>query len=707
MPPRKLPKGYVEVEESPFKPLVPHNPYLPAIPIKASFGYGSQFGTTMPRRLPPPPRQNINNLKQIAESVNHALENSQLRATAEMNAQKSTKKMPEKAKPAPKKRQPAESQRRSKREPTPDEIQLQQALREATLSPRKEDIYHQSDSTPSPPVQRTVSTDSSPGAEPPLPRRLSVMSSSPLYPSPLQRGGHETYETNSSGRWSRQSSVDNASVVSWNLERDIHDDDLKRTRPSTHGRNITAPPRRPSGLSSILHSTIEEEDETNEEEQNDGDADGGDELISEHSNLHESVPEGPTNDPTTPATEGWTTSVRTIIPQLFQSAPSRLETPDLGSRSRDLARAWYSPVRPEIRDAYPKKSKRTKWGYVVIMLLLPVALALSFQMGLWEKLRFPEFPSPIQYSPNATDSAAVHGLKNQVSKMNEQMSSLSRDLVAVRSQHAPDSNPTFIVGPPAGFESPIHKINFLSPSLGAIVDPHQTTPTTSRSYPFYQRVVFTMLGLRSTLSPSLPPVAALTPWEEVGDCWCSAPRNGVSQISVLLGRDIVPEEVVVEHIPSGATLDPGTAPREIEIWARYRIIALPSHESSSFLSRWMSRQSTPNRPIEPVSSRKEGLGGYTIPGEDSLHEVLMNSLSATNIYDPETAYSDDPLLGPNFYRVGKMVYDINKHNHIQRFHLNTIIDIPTIRVDKVAFRVKSNWGSNNTCIYRFKLHGHI
>ncbi|KAJ5946793.1 hypothetical protein N7454_003632 [Penicillium verhagenii] len=684
MPPRKLPKGYVEVEESPFPSLVPHNPYLPPIPIKASFGYGSQFGTVMPRRLPPPPYQKITNLRQVAESVNHALENSQLRAAAERNAQNKSQKMSqEKAKPTPKKRQPAEpARRKTKREPTPDETQLHRTLRDATLSPTKE-YNNQSDSTPSPPVQRTVSTDSSPGAEPPLPRRLSVMSSSPLYPSPLQRGGHDTHETNSPGRWSRQSSVDNASMVSWNLERDIHEDNLQRTRPSTHGRNITAPPRRPSGLSSILPSMIEEEEEESQEMDR---------------NIAESVSDHPNERDSNFGAE----------PMGEQPSPvsraSRISAPET------LPREWHSPVRPAIRGvgAHPEGLKRTNWGRIAALLLLPLALALIFQMGLWEKLQIPDFSAPNLLPPNTTDSAAMYKLKHQVSQMNEQVSSLSRDLVAVRSQHAQDSNPTDYVGQPNGFENPIHKINFFSPALGAIVDPHQTTPTTSRSYPFYQRVALTMFGLRSTMSSSLPPVAALLPWEEVGDCWCTAPRNGVSQISVLLGRDIVPEEVVVEHVPSGSTLDPGAAPREIEVWARYRINPLPSQGSSSFLSRlapWKS--STPPRPVEPISSRQEGLGGYTIPGEDSLHEVLMNSLGATNLYDKESAYSDDPLLGPNFYRVGKMVYDINKWNHVQRFHLNTIIDVPTIRVDKVAFRVKSNWGSNNTCIYRFKLHGHV
>lgn len=205
----------------------------------------------------------------------------------------------------------------------------------------------------------------------------------------------------------------------------------------------------------------------------------------------------------------------------------------------------------------------------------------------------------------------------------------------------------------------------------------------------------------------LPPVAALTPWEDVGDCWCSTPRDGVSQLSVLLGRDIVPEEVVVEHIPAGATLNPGVAPRKIEMWARFRIVPMDTAPSGGSSSGWFPRTSKTSRSIEPPPAREEGLGGFNIPGEKTLHDVLLASLRVSHPFQDESAYSDDPYLGPNFYRIGEMEYDIHKENHIQRFSLNTIVDIPTIRVDKVAFRVTSNWGSNNTCIYRLRLHGHV
>jgi hypothetical protein len=173
----------------------------------------------------------------------------------------------------------------------------------------------------------------------------------------------------------------------------------------------------------------------------------------------------------------------------------------------------------------------------------------------------------------------------------------------------------------------------------------------------------------------------------------------------LLGRDIVPEEVVVEHVPASTTLDPGTAPKEIEMWARFRVVPLESEDETRGSWWWSSRKSA--RPIEPRPAREEGLGGYNVPGEKSLHDVLMSSLRVGNAFEPEASYSDDPVLGSNFYRVGKMEYDIRKENNIQRFSLNTIVDIPTVRVDKVVFRVKSNWGSNITCLYRVRLHGHL
>ncbi|KAJ6037059.1 hypothetical protein N7540_001338 [Penicillium herquei] len=710
MAPKNTGKGYVEFEENALRPWVPDNPHLPPIPIKSSFGYGSQVLPVARRPTQLHARPGTTNLKEIARSVNEAVENSELKAISSREAREQRL--------ASSKRESA-ARRRTKREPTPDETQLHQGLREATVSPTKESFSQRSDPTPSPPIQRDVSTDSSPVAEPPSQRRLSVMSNSPLYPSPLQRGGHDTYGLSTPDHQSRQSSVDNASEVSWSLERDIHEDDLRRTRPSTHGRNITAPPRRPSGLGNIIPSDIPEEDEDNEE---DDESEGNyAEDLEETSDEDDEPPQSEYSDHSDSELKsqiaerlsgGWTTSVRTIIPSLFRSEPTLEPLRSLSPEERRASRRA-SSIRSETFDQVvsPKKFNRGSWIRLVFVILLPLALALVFRSGYLDDLHlpdFPSFPSVSQYTPSANDSVTVQRLKKQISQVNEQMSSMSRELIAVRSENSRASNPTYVMGQPYGHQSENHKINFLAPAMGVVVDPYQTSPGSVKLPSLLHRVGLTMLGQRSKLRGPLPPLTALVPWQEVGDCWCTAPRNGISQLSLHLGRNIVPEEVVVEHIPTGATLDPGVAPKEIELWAQFKIVPLPSDSLGTRLSRWIPWGSPKvSQPLEPVSSRVKGLGGYKVPGDSSLHDVVMNALRATNRYDPDSAFSDDPLLGSNFYRIGKMRYDIFSDYYIQRFSLNTIIDIPTIRVDRVVFRVKSNWGSNNTCIYRLKLHGHI
>ncbi|KAJ5697517.1 hypothetical protein N7488_011201 [Penicillium malachiteum] len=711
MAPKNPGKGYVEFEENALRSWVPDNPHLPPIPIKSSFGYGSQVLPVARRPAQLHARPGTTNLKEIARSVNEAVENSELKAISSREAREQ--------KLASSKRESAR-RRRTKREPTPDETQLHQGLREATASPTKDSFSQRSDPTPSPPIPRDVSTDSSPVAEPPSQRRLSVMSNSPLYPSPLQRGGHDAYGLNTPDRQSRQSSVDNTSEVSWSLERDIHEDDLRRTRPSTHGRNITAPPRRPSGLGNIIPSDIPEEDEDDEEDYEDDESEGNDEEDLEKTSDEDEPPQSEYSDHSNSEltsqvmerlSEGWT-SVRTIIPSLFRSEPT-LEPLRSSSPEERIASKRASSIRSETVDQVvsPTKFNRGSWVRLVFAILLPLTLAFVFRSGYLDVLHLPDlpsFPSVSQYTPNTNESATVQRLKKQISKVNDQMSSMSRELIAVRSENARASKPTYVMGQHYGHQADAHKINFLATAMGVLVDPYQTSPSSVKLPSFFRRVALTVLGQRSKLRGPAPPLAALSPWYEVGDCWCTAPRNGISQLSLILGRSIVPEEVVIEHIPSGATLDPGVAPKEIELWAHFKVVPVPSDSLGTRLSRWIPWGSprVPQSP-EPVSSRTKGLGGYNIPGDSSLHDVVMNTLRATNRYDPDSAFSDDPLLGSNYYRIAKMRYEIFSEYYVQRFGLNSIIDIPTIRVDKVVFRVKSNWGSNNTCIYRLKLHGHI
>lgn len=655
---------------------------LPSVPTQPSFNYGARGPAALPRRMAAVPKHM--ELSHVAESIDAGIEAAEQRdptppkkqeygdPEVAMRARRATNSM------SPVRQQP-------KRAPTPDQTQLLQSLRDATTSPiRNDDKPRRSTVTPEPPVPHTVSTDSSPAAQPPQFRRLSMVSNSPLYPSPLERAGSPPHDAPMSSP-DRDSFLENASIVSWNLERDIHEDDLQRTRPSKyrgepHGRNITKPPRRPSGLS-LVQETIEEEEEPDSE-------------IAEPEQIIEPEP------------QTWTAPARTIIPQFFRSG-SVSQSPLPTSAKDDSAHQWPGSIQPESQDGQSFKPYQSNWvRAAVAALLLYLLLMASFRSNLLELIRsslpFGE-TSLDNFTPSMPPSEIVHGLRSQVSRMNSQMSSLSRELNSVRSEHAHDPVPTRITDPIAMPRRPVYKVNFLSTSLGAIVDPDNTTPTAGSRHPFWKRVLVSILGLGPSLRGPLPPVAALTSWEDVGDCWCSTPRNNVSQISVLLGRDIVPEEVVVEHIPAGAALNPRVAPKEIELWARFRVVPLPeapTGPSGSFSSR-------PSRPREPPSSHNEGLGGYNIPGQKSLDDVAMNALRGSNPFEEESDYSDDPILGPNFYRVGKWEYSIDKPDHVQTFTPNVVLDIPTIRVDKVVFRVTSNWGANTTCLYRLKLHGHL
>jgi hypothetical protein len=415
-----------------------------------------------------------------------------------------------------------------------------------------------------------------------------------------------------------------------------------------------------------------------------------------------------------PVSSSWTAPVRTIIPSIFRRSPSNEAVPE-PERPRSprppkesLSRQWFPSIRPKGRNDRLPKADRTNWIRAGLVLLVSLALVFALPSGLLGKIRsfIPRGQPQLTLPPNITESEIFHGFTDQVSKMNSQMSSMSRELSSVRSEHANAPRPTDVNVPVVVGPRHPPKINFLSPALGATVDPFNTAPTADKNHPYITRVVMRMFRIGPNFGRGpLPPVAALSPWDETGDCWCSVPRKGVSQLSVLLGRDIVPEEVVVEHVPASTTLDPGTAPKEIEMWARFRVVPLESEDETRGSWWWSSRKSA--RPIEPRPAREEGLGGYNVPGEKSLHDVLMSSLRVGNAFEPEASYSDDPVLGSNFYRVGKMEYDIHKENNIQRFSLNTIVDIPTVRVDKVVFRVKSNWGSNITCLYRVRLHGHL
>lgn len=159
-----------------------------------------------------------------------------------------------------------------------------------------------------------------------------------------------------------------------------------------------------------------------------------------------------------------------------------------------------------------------------------------------------------------------------------------------------------------------------------------------------------------------PPASALTRWEEHGDCWCS-PLNSDDgkfiDLGVLTSNKIYPEQVIVEHIPTTASLTPGAAPREMELWA--------------FI-------------------------------QDSATRDAVESLS--------TGFYEEEKNADGMVKISTWTYDTESMENIQSFPLQ--LDLtrygPRAYSNNFMVRVKSNWGGSRigyACLYRVRLNGKI
>ncbi|KAI2789911.1 hypothetical protein POX_d05410 [Penicillium oxalicum] len=686
--------------------LVP-GPALPAIPVANSVNYGASAGTGLPRQMALEP---ILEPDYVARKIDAGLDMAERRPWSPPSRRISNGNLDSLGTRLRRTaaRNPAPAPRRSKRQPTPDQTQLMRSLRDATNSPNGSDI------TPSPPVAQTVSTDSSPPADPPYPRRLSELSDETLYPSSLKQRGVHVENIIVRSTPDRQSSVDNASEVSWNLERDIHEDDLQRTRPGKyreepHGRDITKPPRRPSGLSMIQDTILEQDEEA---------AEGDDELAFEPEEAVDELP-----SPESP--QEWEAPARTVFSREFRSRTSSQSSTDDGQRRDSVAQQVWSAVSSQQSGGASSRmwipKLRIRWSRVLLMFLIPMGLLSCFYWQIQllrifpsetlERIRWclPFGPSPFDFPSNFTDSAAFHGLQSQVVNVNSRVSSLSREIDSIRSELAQSPHPP--VGSPSPPPKSAPKVNFLSPGMGAIThpDPRKTSPTAGKKLTVMQKTVPKFLRSMAGVHGPPPPIAALLPWSDYGDCWCASLRNGVAQLTVELQYPIVPEELVVENIPFSATINPFTAPKDIEVWAEYGVFPLSNSSVANGTKtspRWsLPRLWTAQTP-NVTDSAHESISRAAVT-EETLPLVVMNTLRIANQGVAESEYSNDPELGPSFYRIGKMRYDIYAVDHVQFFPIESVIEIPHLRVDHVTFRIKSNWGANQTCIYRLKLHGHL
>ncbi|KAI0379229.1 hypothetical protein F5Y04DRAFT_131077 [Hypomontagnella monticulosa] len=213
-----------------------------------------------------------------------------------------------------------------------------------------------------------------------------------------------------------------------------------------------------------------------------------------------------------------------------------------------------------------------------------------------------------------------------------------------------------------------NQINFFGVGSGVVVDPkYQSTAWQPpkdyykfRSKRWYQRDGYQIQ----------PPLAAVSPWTEEGECFCAGQvhrgqTDSVNSMHLLLSREIIPQHLVAEHILPGSTLDPEAMPREIEMWAY----------------------------IEEVNLREE--------------LRAFSSMHFTGAQAPAELPNRRPL-DEGFVKIGHFTYENRTEGDgIQIFKIDDQLIQMGAVTEQVVVRAISNYGSDHTCFYRLRLYGDI
>ncbi|EGO59357.1 hypothetical protein NEUTE1DRAFT_145389 [Neurospora tetrasperma FGSC 2508] len=167
---------------------------------------------------------------------------------------------------------------------------------------------------------------------------------------------------------------------------------------------------------------------------------------------------------------------------------------------------------------------------------------------------------------------------------------------------------------------------------------------------------------------------ALSAWNDVGQCWCAGiTASRGAELAVEMANHVIPQAIVVEHVHPNATNDPGSMPKDIEIWGYY-----PDADDSKRLLAWMDE---------------------LYPGE---READMKRVDADN----KKSLS---LINRKYVKIGELEYDYAKtsgsHGMFVHKLSEELLDLDAATY-KVLVRAKTNHGAlDHTCIYRLKLFG--
>ena len=325
-----------------------------------------------------------------------------------------------------------------------------------------------------------------------------------------------------------------------------------------------------------------------------------------------------------------------------------------------------------------------------------------------------KLPSPLCHIPGAVyfgDSSNCGDAINELSGEIDQKLYDMRSEFALAKEELERKISELSTIEPVETETPHHRVNFFSYGVGSHVIPSLTTPPKKKEHQhFFSRFKKRLVGSPQQKFHQTSPHVALLPWEDIGECWCA--DGDQIQIGISLGHKLIPDEVVVEHIHRDETMGPLLTPRHMELWAEYvpmekvdtdaPQIPLPASLSAEY--HQATATPTPyNTGVKRMSPHYRQTGHASISTSARLY--LIDTLRMTYKDEPDRAFSDDPLLGPTFFRIGRWEYDMHADRTAQRFRLDVVAELPGYRVKNTVVRVVSNWGGDATCIYRVKLHG--
>jgi hypothetical protein len=282
-------------------------------------------------------------------------------------------------------------------------------------------------------------------------------------------------------------------------------------------------------------------------------------------------------------------------------------------------------------------------AYRAVIQISPLAGPYGIKTGIadWTRTSIPDWTStaiPIKPTVTPDYEHAINKLRARINELEATMSIIEPPVMEIVESRK--------------------RVNVFALNLGTVVDPYHTSPTISYDINATNRLLFWFYA-RLRRSP-LPPVEAITPWNDIGDCWCAARStegDGRLSIGFALSVDVIPRGITVEHLPRGSAITLAPAPKRLQLWVRVAAVSEKDFDSKFFLS-----EEHTNRCEGPYPDRRE-----------------------------------------NWVCLHTWNYNIYGASHIQRSLLPSV----PFAIDGAVVRVIENNGNDFTCLYRLKMDGHI